>query len=68
MGSRINFRWGSFDLKLEVIKPHAHSPTTFNQNSEIAILFIAVEGSVHYVLEEDTPARTALRARVVSYA
>jgi len=38
-----------------------------NENLEIEILFIAVEGPGNNLFEEDTPVSTALRARVVGY-
>jgi hypothetical protein len=73
----ILFENGSYSVPFKIQKdlkatsPPSHPPIslkTSNQNSEIAILFILVEGSGNYVFEEDTPAPTALRAMVVSYA
>ena len=47
------------------------SLNTSNQNLEITILFIVVEGPGHYIYKEDPPSTargSSPRARVVSYA
>ena len=43
------------------------SPSTFNQNFEIAILFNIVERSGNYVFEDESSLPTALRAKAGSY-